>query len=192
MEKHKIIVPKDIRYVGQKDPKTNERIWLDYDLNLYDFPHILNKKLTGCGYTEYCLKNEQYLILISPRKFLLENKEDQHQGEVYYVRNEVENQINFEKDLSIDKISKNNGNILLSKLGLISDDDKKARIMKLKQGILDYYYSCQPSKKNTTSTCLTLFGWPLMSCLNAKLVFDYDYNNLTVDTETTWEGINYG
>ena len=64
MEKQKIIVPKGIRYVGQENPETKERIWLDYDLNLYDFPHILNKKLTGCGFTEYCIKNKQKLILI--------------------------------------------------------------------------------------------------------------------------------
>jgi hypothetical protein len=80
MEKHKIIVPKEIRYVGEIDPETQKRLW-DYELDLYDFPHILNKKLTGCGYTEYCLKNKQKLILISPRKFLLENKEEQHEGD---------------------------------------------------------------------------------------------------------------
>ena len=73
MEKQKIIVPKGIRYVGQEDPETGKRVW-DYELSNYEFPHILNKKLTGCGYTEYCIKNKQKLILISPRKFLLENK----------------------------------------------------------------------------------------------------------------------
>jgi hypothetical protein len=104
MEKHKIIVPKDIRYVGQENPETNERIWLDYNLNLYDFPHILNKKLTGCGFTEYCIKNKQKLILISPRKFLLENKEDQHEGEVYYVKNEIETSVDFELDLNQDDL----------------------------------------------------------------------------------------
>lgn len=104
MEKHKIIVPKDIRYVGQENPETNERIWLDYDLNLYDFPHILNKKLTGCGFTEYCIKNKQKLILISPRKFLLENKEDQHEGEVYYVKNELETSVDYELDLNQDDL----------------------------------------------------------------------------------------
>ena len=104
MEKHKIIVPKDIRYVGQEDPETNERVWLDYDLNLYDFPHILNKKLTGCGFTEYCIKNKQKLILISPRKFLLENKEDQHEGEVYYVKNELETSVDYELDLNQDDL----------------------------------------------------------------------------------------
>ena len=104
MEKHKIIVPKGIRFIGEINPETKERIWLDYDLNLYDFPHILNKKLTGCGFTEYCIKNKQKLILISPRKFLLENKEDQHEGEVYYVRNELETSVDYELDLNQDDL----------------------------------------------------------------------------------------
>ena len=104
MEKHKIVVPKGIRYVGEIDKETQERLWLDYDLEFYEFPHILNKKLTGCGYTEYCLKNKQNLILISPRKFLLENKEDQHEGEVYYVKNELETSVDYELDLNKDDL----------------------------------------------------------------------------------------
>ena len=103
MEKHEIIVPKNVRYVGEIDPKTQKRLW-DYELDLYDFPHILNKKLTGCGYTEYCLKNKQKLILISPRKFLLENKEEQHEGDVYYVRNELETSVDYELDLNKDDV----------------------------------------------------------------------------------------
>ena len=102
MEKHKIIVPKGIRYVGEINSETGKRVWEDYKLEDYDFKHILNKKLTGCGFTEYCIKNKQYLILISPRKFLLENKEDQHEGEVYYVKNELETSVDYELDLSHD------------------------------------------------------------------------------------------
>lgn len=101
MEKHEIIVPKGIRFIGEVNPETGERLW-DYELENYDFPHILNKKLTGCGYTEYCLKNKQKLILISPRKFLLENKEEQHEGDVYYVKNELETSVDFELDLNKD------------------------------------------------------------------------------------------
>jgi hypothetical protein len=101
MEKKDIIVPKGLRYVGELDSE-GERIWKDYELENYDYPHILNKVLTGCGYTEYCLKNKQKLILISPRKFLLENKEDQHEGDVYYVKNELETSVDFELDLNKD------------------------------------------------------------------------------------------
>ena len=101
MEKYEIIVPKGIRYVGELD-EMGERIWKDYDLGQYSFPHILNKKLTGCGYTEYCIKNNQDLILISPRKFLLENKLEQHPGEVYYVQNDLETSVDYELDMNDD------------------------------------------------------------------------------------------
>ena len=76
-----IIVPSGIRYVTEGD-------W--YNLDRFPFPHILDKVLTGCGFTEYCLRNQQHLILCSPRRLLLQNKEDQHQGELYYFKNDLE------------------------------------------------------------------------------------------------------
>ena len=105
MEKHKIVVPKGIRYISEISPETGERLW-DYELEDYDFQHILNKKLTGCGYTEYCLGNKQLLILTSPRKFLLDNKFDQHKDEynVYYVKNELEVSVDYELDLNKDDL----------------------------------------------------------------------------------------
>ena len=101
MEKKDIIIPKGLRYIGELNNE-NERVWKEYELEDYDYPHILNKVLTGCGFTEYCIKNKQKLILISPRKFLLENKEEQHEGEVYYVKNELETSVDFELDLNKD------------------------------------------------------------------------------------------
>ena len=71
---------------------------LDYISNwkIYTLPKghcIVDKGVTGCGYTEYCISNSNNLILCSPRKLLLENKFDQHQGEdnIFYLRNELEN-----------------------------------------------------------------------------------------------------
>ena len=43
MRKKVLKVPKGIRYISD---------WSDYNLSDFDFPHILNKTLTGCGYTE--------------------------------------------------------------------------------------------------------------------------------------------
>ena len=105
MEKHKIVVPEGIRYISEINPETGERLW-DYELEDYGFQHILNKKLTGCGYTEYCLGNKQLLILTSPRKFLLDNKFDQHKDEynVYYVKNELEVSVDYELDLNKDDL----------------------------------------------------------------------------------------
>jgi len=143
MKIEKLIVPKGIRYISE---------WSDYSLEHYQFPHILNKTLTGCGYTEYCIKNRMNVILCSPRRILLENKEDQHSGEVYYVRNEVENQTNFEKDFSSKNSSKAE---VLSKVGL-GETEIKERILKLKDSIKDYYSSCQASPFREAKPCKIL------------------------------------
>ena len=71
MQRNTIIVPKGIRYISE---------WEDFKLN--NFPHILDKKIPGCGFTEYCITNNQNIILATKRKILLENKEAQHPNEV--------------------------------------------------------------------------------------------------------------
>ena len=88
-------VPAGIRYISD---------WASiedgYRLENYNFPHIVDKKITGCGFTEYCLTNNLDVILCSPRRILLENKENQHTGDLYYFRNDLESVIAFDKDLS--------------------------------------------------------------------------------------------
>ena len=103
MEKHKIVVPKGIRYIGERDEE-GKLIWGDYNIWNYGFPHILNKTLTGCGFTEYCLKCPYPIILVSPRKFLLQNKRDQHLGEVYYFQNDNEVSVDYELDVEKDDV----------------------------------------------------------------------------------------
>ena len=95
MKKEKIIVPEGIRYVGD---------WKGFDIDDYEGPYIINKVLTGCGFTEYCLTNNKDIVLISPRRFLLENKEEQHSGDVYYFRNDNEVSVDFELDVDKDDI----------------------------------------------------------------------------------------
>lgn len=92
MKREKIIVPKGIRYIGD---------WKEFNLDNYEGPYIINKTLTGCGFTEHCLMNDKDIVLISPRRFLLENKEEQHFGDVYYFRNDNEVSVDFE--LEVDK-----------------------------------------------------------------------------------------
>lgn len=86
-----IIVPKGIRYISE---------WEDFELP--DFPHIMDKQIPGCGFTEWCLRNEQDVVLCSPRRILLENKTEQHVGEVYYLENDFEDALNssLDKDLT--------------------------------------------------------------------------------------------
>ena len=146
MEITKLIVPNGIRYISD---------WKDYSLTNFDKPHILNKTLTGCGFTEYCIRNPLNVILCSPRRILLENKEDQHKGEVYYVRNEIEKSTDFEKDFS--NTTKPAKSDLLDKLGLtIDEDNSKEKILKLKQSIVDYWNSCKEGKKKKKKPCKIL------------------------------------
>jgi len=67
---------------------------------LHDFPHILNKQIPGCGFTEYCIRNDENTILCSPRKILLQNKYEQHKNEVFLVVNEFEGDPKTDKDLT--------------------------------------------------------------------------------------------
>ena len=77
-----IIVPQGIRYISD---------WEEYDKSyLFSFPHILDKKIPGCGFTEYCIRNNRNIILCSPRKILLQNKFDQHKEDVFLVINELD------------------------------------------------------------------------------------------------------
>lgn len=111
MKKEIIRVPAKVRYISD---------WtlLDggYSLTNYRFTHILDKKLTGCGFTEYCLSAPNINIVIcSPRKILLDNKLEQHKGDanVYYFRSEADEKGStvFDKDL-INIKSKKTTNIL--------------------------------------------------------------------------------
>ena len=90
MEKQEIIVPKGVRYISD---------WQDFDFTNFPVRCIINKQLPGCGFTEWCIRNQHPLILCSPRKMLLLNKAEQH-PEVYLVRNELEAETEVDKDLN--------------------------------------------------------------------------------------------
>ena len=90
------IVPRGIRFISE----------LGTNFRFYKLPVkcIINKQLPGCGFTEYCLRGPENVILCSPRKMLLKNKKDQHGRDVYLVINELEKEVTIDKDLSkIDK-----------------------------------------------------------------------------------------
>ena len=131
MKLQNLIVPSGIRYISD---------WKEYDLANFPFPHILNKTLTGCGFTEYCLTNSQDLILLSPRRMLLENKESQHPGEVFYARNDTEKSINFDCSLNDKNRIEQTPNIVVS--------NYQQRILDLKQNILNYYFYRKRNKQS--------------------------------------------
>ena len=80
MNKTKLEVPYGIQFISE---------WENY---VFPKGHVIvDKGVTGCGYTEYCLTNNLPIVLCSPRKLLLENKSEQHQGDpnIFYVRNDL-------------------------------------------------------------------------------------------------------
>ena len=71
---------RDIKYISD---------WQEYSLPTGHC--IVDKGVTGCGYTEYTLTNNLPTVLCSPRKLLLENKSEQHQNDlnILYLKNEI-------------------------------------------------------------------------------------------------------
>ena len=76
-------VPKGTQFISE---------WKEYSIPRGEH-FIVDKGVTGCGYTEYCLTNKDNIVLCSPRKLLLENKRDQHLRDIniIYLENDIEN-----------------------------------------------------------------------------------------------------
>ena len=87
-------VPPGIRYMSQ---------WKEFKIP--DGPHIMDKEIPGCGFTEYCLTNSESLILCSPRKILLQNKADQHPDDIFLVKTILDRDITVDKDLQSRKLA---------------------------------------------------------------------------------------
>ena len=80
MDKQIIPVPAMIRYIG---------FWKEFCLSNFKGQHvIINKQLTGCGFTEYVLRCNLPSVLSSPRRMLMQNKKEQHGEDVFLVVNE--------------------------------------------------------------------------------------------------------
>ena len=104
----RLVVPKGIRYISE---------WGGFSLE--NFRYILDKKIPGCGFTEFCITNSEDIILCSPRRILLENKRDQHVDDVLYVCNTYDDdKLTVDKDLSRNK---------RSSLGEGNSDDSEER-----------------------------------------------------------------
>ena len=95
MNKEIIRVSEGIRFLSD---------WEDFRLSNFPNKCIINKQIPGCGFTEYCIRSNENIILCSPRKILLKNKYDQHKDEVYLVVNEMDKDPGVDKD--IDKLKR--------------------------------------------------------------------------------------
>mgnify|MGYP005963784265 FL=1 len=125
MNREKIIIPRGIRYISE---------WNEFRFNKFPNKCIINKQLPGCGFTEYCINGPENVILCSPRKMLLKNKKDQHEFEVYLVVNELEKEIEVDKDLS--KLDKSRS--FMEKLKECTGEDKNDIYNRLMREIKDY------------------------------------------------------
>ena len=95
MNKEVIEVPEGIRFLSD---------WGSFNFSSFPGKCIINKQIPGCGFTEYCIRSNENIILCSHRKILLKNKYDQHKDEVYLVVNEMDKDPGVDKD--IDKLKR--------------------------------------------------------------------------------------
>ena len=102
MNKIEIEVPINVRYISE---------WDDFNTDLLKGHSVINKTITGCGFTHYCLTNNIPTILCSPRKFLLENKHEQL-PDTYLVINEGEKTISIDNELDKNQLDEDFSNIL--------------------------------------------------------------------------------
>lgn len=129
MSRTKIIVPRGIRFISD---------WKDYqEKYLYDYPHILDKQIPGCGYTEWCIRSKGLnVILCSPRRILLQNKTDQHQGEVLYAKNDLEVTLEVDKDLNAKPVQVIDNNVVEDKTKI------QQQYISLKNKIETWWFNC--------------------------------------------------
>ena len=119
-------VPKNIKYIGN---------WKEI-INLLPKGHyILNKIVTGCGFTEYFLNNNIPTILCSPRKALLGNKHRQHKEEgipTYLYRNK------YDQEENVDNSSQ-------ERLTFSKKIEDKNDILQYNRDLQNYIYQCTSS-----------------------------------------------
>lgn len=175
MNKSIITVPKGVRFISE---------W--YGFLLPDHPCIIDKKLPGCGFTEYCIRGHENVILCSPRKILLENKEKQHRKEVYYVKNELEQELPMDKDLE-KKVISGAGNNPTTIPNLTSEDIKKKIINNIRVQLINYINDCKlnsrPIKLLVTYDSFRLIKDILGEDINNFFVVIDEFQSIFIDAK---------
>ena len=131
------VVPQGIRYLGEMPEE-------QFNFGLFPNKCILDKQLPGCGFTEFCLAvSREDVILCSPRIMLINNKKDQHGDDIFLVVNEMEKDLNVDKDLS--KLQKDVANNKVITEEKINEEKEKIKqgnskaFAKIKREFEEYY-----------------------------------------------------
>ena len=140
MKRETLVVPAGIRYMSDWAKMEG-----GYRLEDYRFPHIVNKSITGCGFTEYCLRNNLNIILCSPRKILLENKEDQHRNEVFLFRTTIAGESLYDKDLNTQRQKKQKE--LTEAERKVTEKQTESIVHSLHENVRNFWEECRSTKK---------------------------------------------
>ena len=174
MKKSNIIVPKGIRFISE---------WEDFSIP--DYPCIMDKKIPGCGFTEYCITNSENVILCSPRKILVKNKEEQHENEVLYVNNNLDQDETIDKDLS-KKLNRGSGRIPTKAADLYTEEERREFLEKLKNQVIEYVnknrFSGKPSKILVTYDSFRLVKEFIGYCIREFRIVIDEFQSIFTDS----------
>ena len=94
-----ITIDQNIEYISDwKDDNGNFK----FDTVLGNARMIVNKTATGCGFTTYCLANGENTILVSPRTWLIREKNRKFGNKCFYFNREI--CLQTKKQLSIEQL----------------------------------------------------------------------------------------
>lgn len=91
MKKIDIEVPKEVCHLSE---------WQDFDDHLPRGQVMVNKSITGCGFTSYYLTNSQAVLLTSPRTGLINSKMMEYGNRLHYFSREADDN-GVREDLSV-------------------------------------------------------------------------------------------
>ena len=172
MFKRVINVPKGIRFISE---------WKEFKLE--DYPYILDKKIPGCGFTEWCLTNNQPLVLCSPRRVLLQNKSNQHKGEVYYFKNDFEKVLEIEKDLTrIDKRT----DFFTTKPETFEEKEAKKKFYQESTKNLLAYINARESRNLPPKILVTYDSFHIVKDILKNKLLLYDYQIIIDEFQSLW------
>ena len=139
MEKIIIKVPGQYRYMGE---------WNEF-IDLFPrFPHIMDKQVPGCGFTDWCLTNPDNVILCSPRNMLILNKWEQHPDDVFRVHNDkYDIDPGVDRDLNNDAKEKGEVETFIQTLERLSKEEKESFTSQLFRDLDNYFKRMDSCKK---------------------------------------------